>query len=48
MSTQEIATYGVGLLALGYIAWRWMARRAANTCCGEKECPAAKRVVDRL
>lgn len=48
MTAQEYAAYGIGLLALGYMAWRYMARRAANTCCGEKECPAAKRVVDRL
>ena len=48
MSAQEYIAFGIGLLALTYIVWRWRSRRSAGTCCGEKECPAAKKIVERL
>lgn len=48
MTGQEIAAFGIGLAALAYIGWRWVVRRRASTCCGEKQCPAAKRIVDKL
>ena len=48
MTAQEIGAYAIGLLALAYVVWRWRSRRAAATCCGEKECPAAKKIVDQL
>ncbi|MDJ0975465.1 MAG: hypothetical protein QNJ98_13455 [Planctomycetota bacterium] len=48
MTAQEIIAFGIGLAALAYIGWRWVVRRRAATCCGETECPAAKRMVEKL
>ena len=44
---QTIGAVLVLVAALGYLVWRVLARRG-NNCCGEKECPAAKQMVDRL
>lgn len=48
MSVQEAIAYGIGLLACAYMVWRWRSKRGAGTCCGAKECPASKRIVERL
>jgi hypothetical protein len=44
---QELGAALVLAAALGYLAWRAVKRRG-NNCCGEKECPAAKQMVERL
>jgi len=41
-----VAVIGVGTLA--WLVRRFVVRRGAGTCCGEKECPAARRMLDRL
>ena len=48
MTTQELIAYALGLSAVGYLAWRLVRRRLAGTCCGERECPAAKRIAQRI
>jgi len=45
---QEIVAYGIGVLAVGWLALRWFRRRAAPTCCGEKTCPAVADAMRRL
>jgi hypothetical protein len=47
MTGQEIAAAILVLLAGAYLTLRIVRRRAGN-CCGEKECPAAKEVTQRL
>jgi hypothetical protein len=48
MSAQDWIAYGLGLLAVAYLAWRAWRRRRAGTCCGEKECGAVRDVLRRL
>ena len=48
MTGQELATFAVVAAAVGYLVRRRLRRRAAGTCCGERECPAAKKTLDRL
>ena len=48
MTTQEFIAYALGTVALGYLALRVVRRRLAGNCCGEKECPAAKEIVQRF
>ena len=48
MSAQEVLAFGLGALALAYLAWRGLRRRASGNCCGEPECPAAKQMVERV
>jgi len=45
---QEIAVSLIIAAAVGWLAWRWLRRRAAGNCCGETECPAAKQTLRRL
>ena len=45
---QEYGAYVLIALAAGYLVWRFLRRRASGNCCGEKECPAAREMVDRL
>ena len=44
---QEIGALLVLAIALGYLLVRTLKRRG-NNCCGEKECPAAKQMVERM
>jgi hypothetical protein len=48
MSAQQITTYALGAVALGYLVWRILRRQRARTCCGAKTCPAAREVARRL
>lgn len=48
MTTQEWTAIGIGALAGGYLLWRALRRRLVGTCCGERECPAAKEIVKRI
>ncbi len=48
MSAQEWAAIGIGVLAASYLGWRALRRRLAGTCCGERECPAAREIVKRM
>ncbi len=48
MMLQEIIAFGTGALALGYLLWRKLHKRASGNCCGEKQCPAASGVVDKI
>ena len=48
MTTQEFIAYALGAAALGYLGWRIARRRLAGNCCGAKECPAAKQIVERF
>jgi len=45
---QEIATFLLGGLALAYLAYRHLRKRASGNCCGEAECPAAKGMVEKI
>lgn len=45
---QEIATFLLGALALGYLVYRRRRRRASKNCCGEPNCPATKGMVERI
>ncbi len=45
---QEIAVFVVGAIALGYLVMRYARKRATGNCCGEKECPAAREMVDKI
>ena len=42
MTGQEIAVAVIGLGALAYLVSRYVIRKRAATCCGEKVCPAVK------
>lgn len=44
---QEFGAALVLAIALGYLVRRIVKRRG-NNCCGEKECPAAKEMVDKM
>ena len=48
MSAQEWSVVAIGAATVAYLGWRLLRRRLAATCCGERECPAAKAVVERL
>jgi hypothetical protein len=48
MSLQEIAAFAVAALAVVYLVLRHRRRRSTGNCCGEKECPAAKGMVERI
>ena len=48
MTGQELATLLIVAAALAYLVGRRLRRRSAGTCCGERECPAAKKTIDRL
>ncbi len=48
MSTQEWIVAAIGVATAVYLGWRLVRRRLAATCCGEKECPAAKALAERL
>lgn len=45
---QEIGAITLVALAVAYLAWRYLSRRAAGNCCGEKECPAAREMVEKF
>jgi hypothetical protein len=45
---QEIAAFAVAALAVAYLVVRHFRRRATGNCCGEKECPAAKGMVEKI
>jgi hypothetical protein len=45
---QDIGAFVLVGLAVAYLVWRSMRRRATGNCCGEKECPAAREMVDKL
>jgi len=46
--TQTIVALALLAGAIGYLAWRYITKRATGNCCGEKECPAAAGMIDRL
>jgi hypothetical protein len=48
VSVQEVATLLVVAAALVYLGLRWWRHRSAATCCGERECPAARRTLEKL
>ncbi len=48
MSAQEWGVAVIGLATVAYLGWRAVRRRLSSTCCGERECPAAKSVASRL
>ena len=48
MTMQELIAYALGATALGYLALRVIRKRLSGNCCGEKECPAAKQIVQRF
>ena len=41
MTGQEIGVLVIGLVDGGYVLMRFVIRRRAGTCCGERACPAA-------
>ncbi len=46
MTAQEIIVVVLVAAAVLYVIYRLWLRR--TNCCGQKECPAAKRVVDNI
>ncbi len=46
MTIQEVLVFGLVAAAVLYVGYRFWRRR--TNCCGEKECPAAKRMVDNI
>lgn len=48
MSVQELAAYLLGAVAAAYLLVRYLRRRASANCCGEKECPASREMVENL
>ncbi len=48
MSAQEWTVLVIGLATGAYLVLRTVRRRRRGTCCGEKECPAAKQILDRI
>ena len=48
MIVQDVAALLAVAAALVYLARRWLRRRSAATCCGERECPAARRALEKL
>jgi hypothetical protein len=45
---QQVAALALVALAAAWLARRWLKRRATGNCCGEPECPAAKRTLEAL
>jgi hypothetical protein len=45
---QEIGAFLLLAGAVAYLVYRRLRRRASGNCCGEPECPAAKRSLRRL
>jgi hypothetical protein len=45
---QESFAFLLLAAAVGYLAWRFLRRRGAGNCCGEKECPAAREMARKL
>ena len=48
MSAQEWIVAAIGAATLGYLVWRAVQRRLAATCCGERECPATRRILEEM
>lgn len=48
MSVQEIGAFLLLGLAAAYLLVRFFRRRSSATCCGERTCPAAKALLDRI
>jgi hypothetical protein len=48
VSGQAWAVAAIGLLAALYLAARFVRRRGVSTCCGERECPAAREALRRM
>ncbi|MGH7163204.1 MAG: hypothetical protein ACREID_06955 [Planctomycetota bacterium] len=48
MTAQQWAAYLLVGAAAAYLVARWAARRRAATCCGERECPAAKGMMKKI
>jgi len=48
MTGQEIAAFVVVGLAVAYLAARRLRKKASGNCCGEKECPAARGMLDKI
>ena len=47
-TVQDLIAIALIALAAGYLGWRYLKQRKANTCCGADVCPAMKRSVDRI
>jgi hypothetical protein len=45
---QQFGALAIVALAVAYLLWRFLAGRATGNCCGEKECPAAREMVEKL
>ena len=45
---QDIGAFALVALAVAYLAWRYLSHRANGNCCGEKECPAAREMVEKF
>ena len=45
---QEWGALGLLALAVCFLVWRYASRRASGNCCGKKECPAAREMVDKI
>ena len=45
---QETLAVLAVVAALAYLVGRLLRRRSAGTCCGERECPAARMTVEKL
>jgi hypothetical protein len=48
VTLQAILAFALGAVALAYLVRRVLRTRTAGTCCGERTCPAARRMLDRL
>ena len=45
---QKIAVFALIAAAAGWLVWRYLRRRAVQTCCGEPECPVAADMAREL
>ena len=48
INVQDIGAITLVALAVAYLAWRYLSRRTSGNCCGEKECPAAREMVEKF
>jgi hypothetical protein len=48
VSAQDLLAYALVGAAAAWLVVRLVARRRRRTCCGERECPAARRMAARL
>ena len=48
MSAQEWIVAAIGAATGGYLVWRAIRRRLTSTCCGERECPATRRILEQM